>query len=114
MRISTIRPVIKVIFSVGIMIIMMSVLLKTSKELFKAKSSLWWDRIDGQIVYSQTKRGCGKTGSSFYPDIKYEYKAPNGVTQTASRLMFGDSVCGSEFEAAQFVQKFPVDAKIKI
>jgi hypothetical protein len=112
MQSHSLSSTIRVLFAAAVALYALHTLFNLSTVAFKAKQSASWPRVEGIIINSAAKIGCGKRGNSFYPDIKYEYIVSSGGTYTSNNVVFGYEPCGSEQEAAQFAKKFPLGATI--
>lgn len=114
MKSHSLSSTIRVLFAAAVSLYALHILFNLSTVAFKAKQSASWPRLEGKIISSEAKKGCGKQGNNFYPDIKYKYIVSSGGTYTSNNVVFGYDPCGSEQEAAQFAQKFPLGTTIPV
>lgn len=114
MQSHSLSSTIRVLFAAAVSLYALHTLFNLSTVAVKAKRSESWPRVEGRIINSAAKIGCGKRGNNFYPDIKYEYIISNGGTYTSNNVVFGYDPCGSEQEAAQFAQRFPLGTTVPV
>ena len=81
-------------------------------DYYKAKDSLSWPQVEGQVIASRSEKGC-RRGSSYYPHIEYAYSVQGGQL-SGSRLRFGSAPCGEQHAAEQIAAKYPPGAKLKV
>lgn len=91
---------------------------KVSRDKKKARASINWPSVEGQIIGNRIKRAVQSDGDgtsiSYNPEVYYEYQV-DGTPFSGQRIAFGSEPSfGSKKKAEQFLAAYPVESSVTV